>query len=104
MIAKGCQSRPAEVVAGSACDRDSSELADQLAPWSTPHLRRRLESLFGVIADPEAVKRDELLQLLIREYNARGPRVVLKILSSCFIMFLPMLLSATDTPARGNSS
>ena len=60
----------------SACDRDCTRLADQLEPWSTPCLRQRLASVFSVSTDPDTVGRDELMQLLLREYEARGPRQV----------------------------
>jgi hypothetical protein len=30
----------------------------QLAPWSTPQLRQRLQEVFGVTTDPETVGRD----------------------------------------------
>jgi hypothetical protein len=48
----------------------------QLAPWSTPHLRARLKNSFGVDVDPELVDRTGIMQHLLEQYTARGPRMV----------------------------
>ncbi|CAN0147705.1 unnamed protein product, partial [Ectocarpus fasciculatus] len=74
LVEKGAA--PATPTVRSACDRDCTRLADQLEPWSTPCLRQRLESVFGVSSDPETVGREELMQMLLRAYEARGPRQV----------------------------
>jgi hypothetical protein len=43
-----------------ACDRDATLLQSQLEPWSTPHLRKRLEHVFGQPpSDPETVHRNK---------------------------------------------
>jgi hypothetical protein len=60
-----------------ACDRDATFLQSQLEPWSTPHLRKRLEHFFGQPAsDPETVHRDEIMAKLLAQYNTIGPRPV----------------------------
>jgi hypothetical protein len=60
-----------------ACDRDATQLQSQLEPWSTPHLRKRLEQYFGQPAlDPETVHRDEIMAKLLAQYNTIGPRSV----------------------------
>lgn len=75
LVAKGDPQAPRPAVS-SACDRDSTELADQLAPWSTPHLRSRLLSEFGVITDPEVDGREQIMRRLLAAYAAQGPRQV----------------------------
>jgi hypothetical protein len=62
--------------AASACDRDSTQLRDQLAPWSTPCLRTRLLEVFGQRVDPDRVGRAEILDLLLQQYASRGPRLI----------------------------
>ncbi|KAJ1436665.1 hypothetical protein B484DRAFT_393094 [Ochromonadaceae sp. CCMP2298] len=56
----------------SACDRDSTLLSAQLAPWSTPHLRRRLAAEFGIQTDPDTVPREEMMAILLRQYDQAG--------------------------------
>jgi len=48
----------------------------QLAPWSTPHLRARLKTCFGVDTDPEIVNRDGIMELLLSQYALGGLRTV----------------------------
>jgi hypothetical protein len=58
-----------------ACDRDATQLQSQLEPWSTPHLRKRLEQVFGQPAtDPETVHRDEIMAKLLALYNTNCAR------------------------------
>ena len=57
----------------SACDRDGTRLECQLAPWSTPQLRRRLAKVFGESTDPETVGRAEVMQRLLTCYAADRP-------------------------------
>jgi hypothetical protein len=53
-----------------ACDRDATLLQSQLEPWSTPHLRKRLEQVFGQPpTDPETVHREEIMERLLVQYN-----------------------------------
>jgi hypothetical protein len=53
-----------------ACDRDATLLQSQLEPWSTPHLRKRLEQVFGQPpSDPETVHREEIMERLLVQYN-----------------------------------
>jgi hypothetical protein len=60
-----------------ACDRDATLLQSQLEPWSTPHLRKRLEQVFGQPrTDPETVHREEIMERLLVQYskhNSSGP-------------------------------
>ncbi|KAG1662903.1 hypothetical protein FOA52_009686 [Chlamydomonas sp. UWO 241] len=59
-----------------ACDRDPTQLLSQLEPYSTPQLRRRLGDQFGNETNPEDTGREEVLLLLLQEYEKRGPRAV----------------------------
>lgn len=53
-----------------ACDRDATLLQSQLEPWSTPHLRKRLEQFFGQpLTDPETVHREEIMERLLVQYE-----------------------------------
>jgi hypothetical protein len=57
-------------VALHACDRDATLLQSQLEPWSTPHLRKRLEQVFGQpLTDPETVHREAIMERLLVQYN-----------------------------------
>ena len=73
-------SRLAELAArapiASACDRSALDLMDQLAPWSTPHLRKRLEKEFGVKLDPDVASREDIMKCLLEKYAEWGPRRV----------------------------
>jgi hypothetical protein len=53
-----------------ACDRDATLLQSQLEPWSTPHLRKRLEQVFDQpLTDPETVHREVIMEQLLVQYN-----------------------------------
>lgn len=70
---------PSGGIAGEhACDRDATQLAAQLAPISTPQLRRRLEETFGVCIEPD-VGRAFILERLLKCYAAHGPRRVRRV-------------------------
>lgn len=63
----------------SAGERNASLLRCQLEPWSTPALRRRLANEFGKETDPEDTGREALLDILLDEYAAIGPRQVRRV-------------------------
>ena len=57
-----------------ACDRDATLLQSQLEPWSTPHLRKRLEKVFQEKTNPDTVHRPEIIQRLLTLYHKNvGP-------------------------------
>ena len=53
----------------SAATRDETLLRCQLEPLSTPQIRNRLASRFGVVTDPDASEREELLSRLVEQYE-----------------------------------
>jgi hypothetical protein len=68
---------PSETCGGGvvAALRDASLLRSQLEPISTPQLRKRLQQDFGVPEsqlDPEKVGRADILNLLLKQYEAEG--------------------------------
>lgn len=67
-------------VGSSPAVRDATLLRSQLEPWPTSVLRERLAKEFGQdhrALDP--LKRGEIMQQLLEQYEARGPRKVIRV-------------------------
>ena len=66
-----------------ACDRDATQLAAQLAPWGTHHLRTRLHALWGIEVDPGCEDhRAIVMRKLLACYAAEPPRAVRRVLGT----------------------